>query len=660
MTRRRLPLFAASLVAILLTLVACALPGQRTEGDRALPSPRPLQQRAYTATPTRAPSPTPDLAALLAHNPMPPRDYTSPLDGGTNRGSVQAWPAPRSFQRGDRERFWIGDLDSGRMYQITATLHMQTDLVQMWVEQGLEVDQDELQYSAKFFEEQIYPINHEYFSHQGSSSIEDAAHLVILNADVRGAAGYFSLANAYPREVNPYSNEREMFVINAAAVQPSTRAYHATLAHEFQHMLHWHLDRNEEAWLNEGASELAEELNGFSVSRPAVRAFERQPDVQLNAWTSDPDTLSAHYGASHLFLRYTLSRFGAETLRAIVRNPQNGIQSFDAPLKEHDPSLTFDALFADWIVANVLEQDMSRDGHYGYRDMNVKVEIEKRVQSYPHTIEGDVHQYGADYIELLGCEKGSSLQITFRGTSTVGLVPNTPTSGRFQWWSNRGDASHSYLERTFDLGDITTATLSFNLWHDIEKGWDYAHIRASTDGGRTWQLLQGTQMQSRDGGMYALGPGYTGKSGVADNEAEDVKAQWVREHLDLSPFCGQEVTIRFDYVTDDAVNGPGLCVDDFHVDPLGFHDDVESGGDGWHAEGFIRHNNRLPQGYIVQVVEFSSSPRIRSIPVNAQGRGEIVIEAFGDKVPRALLIVSATAPVTREPASYRVSLEEFP
>ncbi|MFP3897253.1 MAG: hypothetical protein ACLFV5_10530 [Anaerolineales bacterium] len=653
MTRRRSALCAAALlVAALLTLIACALPEWR-EGRRPLSLPKGKD----VSTPTTVPSPTPDLAMRLARNPMPPRNYASLWGGGMEQGSIRPpTRMPRAYRVGDRERFWTGDLNEGRMYQITAILCLHTDLVQMWVEQGLELDQEDLERSATFFEKEICPTNYEYFGREWSPGIDGDPRLVILNADVRGAAGYFSLLNAYPRDVHPHSNAREMFVINAAAVPPGTSAYHAILAHEFQHLIHWHLDRNEEAWLNEGASELAEALNGFTTWRSTIKAFERQPDLQLNAWTG---ASAAHYGASHLFLRYTLNRFGPETLRAVIQNPQNGIRSFDDPLRERDPALTFDALFADWLVANVLDQDTLADERYTYPDADVRMMIGERIDSFPHTIKGDVHQYGADYIALVGDETESSLQITFRGTPAVKLVPNTPTSGRFQWWSNRGDASHSYLERTFDLRGVSTATLAFDLWYDIEENWDYAYVRASTDGGRTWQLLQGAYMRSKERDTLALGPGYTGRSGVADDDTKH-KARWVREHLDLSPFSGQEVAIRFDYMTDDAITAPGLCLDDFYIASLGFHDDVESGEDGWRAGGFLRHDNRLVQDYMVQVVEFSPAPRVRSIPVDARGRGQVIIEGFGGSVPRALLIVAATAPVTTEKAGYEVRLEKFP
>ncbi|MGM0401303.1 MAG: hypothetical protein ACQEQT_08405 [Chloroflexota bacterium] len=664
MTRRRPILCSALFLVPLLTLAACALPGWHEGGRRALSPPK----REYIPTPTIAPSPTPDLATRLAHNPMPPRNYASLFDGEGNRERTRPpTQTPRAFQIGDRDRFWIGDLNSGRMYQITAALCVQNDRVQMWVEEDLNVDQGNLEHSAAFFEEQIYPANREYFGREWSPGIDGDPRLIILNVDLRGAAGYFSLINEYPRDVHPHSNAREMFVMNAAAVQPGTSAYHAILAHEFQHLIHWHQDRNEEAWLNEGASELAETLNGFTTWRPTIEAFERQPDLQLNAWTDEPDTTAAHYGASHLFLRYTLNRLGPDTLKAVIQNPHNGIRSFDDPLREYDPTLTFDDLFADWVVANVLDQDTLAHRRHAYPDVDVKVEIGERVASFPRIIEGSVHQYGADYMELVGNEAespttdtDSSLRITFHGTPVTRLVPNTPTSGRFQWWSNRGDASHSYLERTFDLGGVSTATLAFNLWYDIEENWDHVYVQASTDGGHSWQMLRGGHMQHKGDDTLALGPSYTGRSGVAADEPEHVQARWVREHLDLSPFCDQEVTIRFDYLTDDAIAAPGLCLDDFYIAPLGFHDDVESGENGWRAEGFLRHDNRLTQDYVVQLVEFSPVPRVRSMPVNAQGHGQATIEGFGDDVPRALLIIAATAPVTMEKASYEVSLEELP
>ena len=54
-------------------------------------------------------------------------------------------------------------------------------------------------------------------------------------------------------------------------------------------------------------------------------------------------------------------------------------------------------------------------------------------------------------------------------------------------------------------------------------------------------------------------------------------------------------------MTDDAVNGRGLCLDDFTIDEIGWIDDAENDG-GWEAGGFARVNNLVPEEFLVQIV----------------------------------------------------------
>ena len=610
-------------------------------------------------TSTPLPTPTPDLAERLALSPMPPVDYVALVT--SLLGGDQAIPLPtrQSAVRaavGDQRPFWIGDMDVSRFYQITATLRLQSEYAQMWVEEPSQVEQSALESSATVFDTRIYPTLREYFGQEWSPGIDGDSHLLILNARFGGATGYFSAVNEYPRWVNVHSNEAEMFVMNLAAVLPGTPEYDSVLAHEFQHMIHWRLDANEDAWVNEGASDLAEEISGGEWPQAAVRRFERRPDLQLNAWTDDDNEISAHYGASYLIMRYFLDRFGPKMLHALVQDQRDGIAAFDAVLAEAGISTTFNDLFADWVVANVLDAPELADGRYGYPGIDVKVEEQCQIYDYPYSYEGEVHQYGADYLELFPSAAGP-LRIAFRGAPEVRMVPNEPASGSFQWWSNRGDAGHAYLQRAFDLTQATTATLSFALWYDIEAGWDYAYIRASTDGGKSWRTLKGAHLMAYDPAGDALGPAYTGKSGVPLGNTADGEAMWVEERLDLSEYCGSQVIVRFDYVTDEAVNRPGLCLDDIRLDAVGFFDDVESGEDEWQAVGFLRHDNRLRQSYIVQVVEFDALPRVTRLPVDAKGQAEAVIDSFGGEVQRALLIVSAIAPTTTEATPYTVRLE---
>ena len=100
----------------------------------------------------------------------------------------------------------------------------------------------------------------------------------------RTVAGYYSSADEYSRLANPYSNEREMFyVVLDGSMVPGSDWYEGVLAHEFQHMIHWADDRNEETWVNEGCSELSAYLNGYDPGG-FDGAFLTDPDVQLTTW----------------------------------------------------------------------------------------------------------------------------------------------------------------------------------------------------------------------------------------------------------------------------------------------------------------------------------------------------------------------------------------
>jgi len=213
----------------------------------------------------------------------------------------------------------------------------------------------------------------------------------------------------------------------------------------------------------------------------------------------------------------------------------------------------------------------------------------------------EVHQFGTDYIELRGA---GDIQVTFEAPPTVKIVNNEARSGQYQWWSNRGDDSDMTLTCPFDLRGLQSATLQFWAWYDIEKDWDYAYVEISTDGGRTWDIIQGAHSSDCNPNGNSFGWAYTGVSGGGQMPV------WVQEQIDLTPYVGQETVIRFEYVTDDAVNHVGLCLDDISVPELGYFDDVESEAD-WEARGFIRSSNQLPQRFLLQLIEFGPEVRVR-------------------------------------------------
>lgn len=646
-----------------------------------------LQRARNTATRGRlTPEPTAvDIEEMLARSqvpPLDPYDLATRLIDPTKSVAIARQPvgratptSPYPYSLGANETFWALNLDTVEAFRVRATLRYIGPHLYMWVQDGLEIEQEALQRSAEIFEQQLYPTVREYFGSEWKPGIDNDPRLTILNARFSGALGYFSSIDEFPTDVMPYSNQREMFYINPEHASPGSTSYESTLAHEFQHMVHWFADANEDAWVNEGAAELAIHLSGYS-RQARVNAFARSPDTQLTNWESDNST--EHYGASFLLLAYFAERFGPEMTRELVASANNGVAGFESVLQEHHIELSFQDLFADWVIANYLDgADGLALAPYSYQGLDVQAEVEHSVASYPAAIEATVHQYGTDYVELL--PMGQDVQVEFSGPATTLLVPNQPHSGKHQWWSNRGDNSDTTLTRAFDLSGLQQASLDVWLWYDIEEGWDYAYVEASADGGETWQILSGEHTTTYNPVGNSYGPGYTGLSGAGSSSSGDdsggtAAAEWVHEVFDLSPFAGQEVLIRFEYLTDEVMNHAGLCVDDIAIPELSYFYDAEQGDDGWVAQGFIHSNNVVPQRYIVQLIQIVSpegsqdataTARVERLPLQyAAGRsgedgqqvGSWTISGLDERLTRTIVVVSALAPSTTEVASYHLEI----
>ena len=139
------------------------------------------------------------------------------------------------------------------------------------------------------------------------------------------------------------------------------------------------------------------------------------------------------------------------------------------------------------------------------------------------------------------------------------MLPADAHSGKYAFWSNKGDSSDMTLTRSFDFTAVSAPIeFSYWTWYDLEKGYDYAYLEASTDGQR-WTILNTPSCTSRDTSGNSYGCAYTAKSGGGE------AARWINESVDLSRYAGQTVQLRFEYVTDEGLNGEGLLLDDMSI-----------------------------------------------------------------------------------------------
>jgi hypothetical protein len=93
-------------------------------------------------------------------------------------------------------------------------------------------------------------------------------------------------------------------------------------------------------------------------------------------------------------------------------------------------------------------------------------------------------------------------------------------------------------------------------------------------------------------------------------------------------------------------------VDDISIPEINFHDDAESGDDGWNARGFIRMDNLLQQRFIVQAIELGASTRVVPLALDAANRATYTTNGLGRDLSRVVIAISGATPITWENAQY--------
>lgn len=557
------------------------------------------------------------------------------------------------YKVGDRETFWASNSDTDEIFRVNAVLREVVDSAYFWVEDGISYRESDLSQLAQTFDEEIYPTNRAFFGNEWTPGIDGDPHLYILYANNLGdnVAAYFSSIDSVNPVAHTYSNAHEMFMVNADTVSLGESYTYGVLAHEFQHMIHWNQDRNEDTWVNEGFSELAAFLNGYDPGGFDY-LFSLNTDMQLTDWPFDPDERSVNYGSSFLFMAYFLDRFGDGATQALVANPDNSMDSVDAVLADLEAEGAADAwtgtgddLFVDWTVANYLNDPDIENGRYAYHryaNLAEAKETETIGECNGEWQQRSVSQYGADYIRL---DCPGPVELTFQGASEVGVLPEGAHSGKFAFWSNMSDESDTSLYQTFDLTRVEgPVTFEYSIWYNLEQDYDYVYLSASVDG-EHWTLLKPPSCNFANPTGNNYGCGYTG-----DSEG------YIDEIVDLSHFAGEKVTLRFDYVTDAAIIGEGLLVDDMKIPQIGYASDFESDAGGWQAQGFVRIDNRLPQTFRVTIIEKGRNPSVRHVDLNEIGGATITIDHQVNQ--NVTVVVSGTTRFTRQKASYGFSVKQ--
>ena len=399
-------------------------------------------------------------------------------------------------------------------------------------------------------------------------------------------------------------------------------------AHELVHLIFADHDADEPEWVQEGLADVGIYVNGYADA-PILTggvvyyiAFHRDP---LTTWGS----LLEDYGGAFLFQLYLLENFGSQRpdgtfdpswTRAMTDQPLDGIAGVEAATGE-DMATLFDA----WMLAN-LEDDPSRTaaGGYpmGYETFDTNPVVDDFLGAW--TIRDAIKSiYGADANGNLpisryfgGATSGSvefpqgaagpyaafyksyggqepAMSIRFRGDERSGVAP---PEGVREVFSGGGNL---LTDRTLSLEAPVGGTLTFKTWFDIEDDWDFGFVEASTDGGSTWTQVPGsiTRTSTNPNGSTAWANALDGATST-DAAITGTSGGWVDASFELPAASG--VSVRFNYYTDEAVNGKGWFIDDLHVD--GVAEGFEAGSAGWDLGGWTVTTGLFDNDWVVAYV----------------------------------------------------------
>jgi immune inhibitor A len=576
------------------------------------------------------------------------RDLAIQLNGvPADTPQVACTKAP-DYAVGAKRTFSVQDQSTLETFDVPATMRYKNAVVYMWVADQVRANDAVIKRAADYFADKIYPTDRALLGSEASPGIDCDPRISILNTPgMGGAAGYVAGKDEVTKAVRPDSNEMEMFYMSTDALTIGSTEYLGTAAHEFQHVIAENTHPNLVTWMNEGFSDLAISLNGFDVSGHS-RIFLATPDTQLNAWDELERSLP-HYGASYMFLQYFYDRFSTDGTKTLIADQNDGLTAIDNTLAKIKPGMTADDLFADWQAALYLNDRTVGAGQYAYKSLRFeKPAVARTVDRFPFTQNGSISHWASQYYVLRGAR---DVQVSLTGSTKARLIAADPPSGKLMWYSGRGDNSVFSLTREFDLSGASAATLKFTTWYDVEQDWDYFYVQVSTDGGKTWKILKvpGSTNTNPAGNNYgwALTGASTGK-----------KAAWTEIDADLGEFAGKKILVRFQYITDDALNLPGVAIQSIRIPEINYAYTADDGDGGWQAQGFSRTNNLEPEKYSVQLISFGTDGKTQverlKLADDQTGQWNVPLS----KLKNAVLVLSALARTTTEPALYQLQIAE--
>ncbi len=562
-------------------------------------------------------------------------------------------------REGEVDTFWILNNDKNTWSEVEMKLLGVSEHAYFWFDTARTPDPEKVQAAMAAFESVYEPVR-AMFGEENVPGVDGDPHIYILHpagtrlcnvteerAFTCSLIGYFFGVNQIPSVVLAHSNEHEGIIMNldSTAAPLGSEGYRETLGHEFRHLVEYWYDEQGETWESEGSAVMAEDILGFgSLNIDFANLFMADPDIQLNAW-AEGSLSAAHYGQGYVINRYIFDRFGPEFYSAWVKDPDGGLQGLSEFLAEQGFDLTGMDVWLDWLTALVLHDNPNAPEIYRFgEDFPIDPVGYTTIAGFPKTIEDDVKQYAMDVYRF---NSAQDLTVSFTGTTKTSVIGRLPVSGQSFWYSGRVSGALPRLTREFDLTGVSSATLQYSTFYKFSNAFGFGYVLVSTDGGETWTGLVGENMRGDEPQHDPLELALTDRFYTSVSPG----GKWIEETIDLTPYAGQKILIRFE--SDGNDRSLGFALDNIAIPEIGFFDDAESDM-GWESEGWVRTTAYIPQTFHLRLITFDEGgvPVVTDLPLNEDNTAVFDITGLTENNNEAFLIVAASAPHTLESAAY--------
>ncbi len=214
--------------------------------------------------------------------------------------------------------------------------------------------------------------------------------------------GFFSPTDQMDPAEQPISNGMNLLYIDSKeGLEGGMKRLLSTIAHEYQHLIHYARKRNSLLFINEGCSEVASILNGYQDRRDD--GYYKNTNVNFFRWSNAANgtaDLLADYTRAMTWVHYLSEQYGEKFLYELAGAKKDSMGRVDEALKAIGRTdITWRETFKNFAVANHVQKNPD-DPRYGFvlsPNSGRALTTSYVRQNFPESASAEMEPFGIKY-----------------------------------------------------------------------------------------------------------------------------------------------------------------------------------------------------------------------------------------------------------------------